>query len=122
MIVFPISLRVNPSVGVEENDKTIPTAFALRQNYPNPFNPETNIKYDLSDQATVTLKIYNILGQEVATLANGLQQAGFYSTEWNGKNQLGSKVAGGVYFYRLEANPADGGAPFTSLKKMLMLK
>lgn len=110
------------TVDVSDLQAGIPETFALSQNYPNPFNPTTTIRFDLPKESDVTLKVYNILGQEVATVVKGLQQAGFYSAEWSGKNQFGAQVATGVYFYRIEAKQADGGAPFTSLKKMLLLK
>jgi photosystem II stability/assembly factor-like uncharacterized protein len=109
--------------GVKEgNDRGIPTFFALDQNYPNPFNPTTTIQFALPVNASVSLKIYNLLGQEVATLVDESRQAGYHELQWNGRNQYGSNVATGVYFYRIEAKPADGGQPFTSLKKMLLLK
>jgi photosystem II stability/assembly factor-like uncharacterized protein len=109
--------------GVDDGEEQgIPTEFALQQNYPNPFNPTTTIKFALPQNASVTLKIYNLLGQEIATLVDENKPAGFYNMQWNGRNQYGNTVATGVYFYRIEAKPADGGAPFTSLKKMLLLK
>ena len=100
----------------------VPVTFALDQNYPNPFNPTTTLRYGLPRSSHVTLKIYNMLGQEVATLRDELQDVGFHEVVWNGRNSVGSQVASGVYFYRIEAKPADGTEPFTSIKKMLMLK
>jgi DNA/RNA endonuclease YhcR with UshA esterase domain len=100
----------------------VPVAFALDQNYPNPFNPTTTLRYGLPRSSHVTLKIYNMLGQEVATLRDELQDVGFHEVVWNGRNNFGSQVASGVYFYRIEAKPADGSDAFTSIKKMLMLK
>jgi hypothetical protein len=107
---------------VNTADAGIPTTYALDQNYPNPFNPITTIRFALPKLSNVTIKIYNLLGQEVATLVEGVREAGFYTQQWNGHNQYGNQVATGVYFYRIEAKPADGGAPFTSLKKMLLIK
>lgn len=106
----------------DENVAEIPETFGLMQNYPNPFNPTTTIRYALPQASTVTLRIYNILGQEVATLVNESQGAGYHTIIWNGRNQAGSQVATGVYLYRLEARPSDGGAPFVSTKKMLLMK
>lgn len=94
----------------------IPNRFDLSQNYPNPFNPSTIIKYDLAENVNVTMKIYNIAGQEVATIVSGLQEAGSYQVRWDGTNNFGSKVAAGLYIYRLEAGP------FTSVKKMMLIK
>jgi photosystem II stability/assembly factor-like uncharacterized protein len=107
--------------GVEAGQPEIPAEFALSQNYPNPFNPTTRIKYDLPEQATVVLKIYNVLGQEVATLANAPQAAGYYETTWDGRNNFGANVGSGVYFYRFEATSASGQT-FANLKKMVFLK
>jgi flagellar hook assembly protein FlgD len=95
--------------------------FGLSQNYPNPFNPETRIKYSLPEQSTVNLKIYNLLGQEVASLATGAQEMGYYEVVWNGKNNQGTNVGTGVYFYRFEATGISG-QKFTDLKKMIFLK
>ncbi|MCW5897551.1 MAG: choice-of-anchor J domain-containing protein, partial [Bacteroidetes bacterium] len=109
--------------GVEEQPQPgIPETYALMQNYPNPFNPTTTIQYALPTASTVSLKIYNILGQEVATLVDQVQTAGYHTAVWNGRNQYGSQVATGVYFYRIEAKASDGSAPFTNLKKMLLVK
>ncbi len=100
----------------------LPQTFALQQNYPNPFNPSTTIRYALPEMARVNLSIYNVLGQRVAELTNEVQSAGYYSVIWDGRNQSDSQVATGVYFYRIEATPSSGGAPFVSLKKALLLK
>jgi hypothetical protein len=107
--------------GAGENPSQLPTAFALSQNYPNPFNPTTKIKYDLPEQATVVLKVYNLLGQEVATLANNEQAAGYYEAVWDGRTSFGTPVSSGVYFYRFEATSASGQT-FANLKKMVFLK
>lgn len=95
----------------------IPQAFSLLQNYPNPFNPTTSIRYELSQPAKVTLKIYNVFGQEVRTLISGKDHvAGRYDVEWNGRNDHGSQVASGIYFYRLQAGS------FTKVMKMMFIK
>jgi hypothetical protein len=101
-----------------------PQSYKLYQNYPNPFNPTTTIQFDLMDQSVVTLKIYNILGQEVATLLDhATLEDGTQEVEFNA-----STLASGVYFYRLisesVADPEDGIASqkFTTVKKMLLIK
>jgi hypothetical protein len=99
-----VSVRELPSSG-------IPSSYSLSQNYPNPFNPSTNIQYSIPKTGFVTLKIYNLLGQEVATLVEGNQTAGTYVATFDA-----SSVSSGVYFYRL----ASGG--FAEVKKMLLLK
>lgn len=106
----------------EESNQSIPTAFTLDQNYPNPFNPTTTIRYAVPKDATVSLKIYNLLGQEIATVVNDVKSVGYYNVLWSGRNQSGNQVATGVYFYRIEAKPVDGSPAFTSLKKMLLIK
>jgi hypothetical protein len=93
-----------------------PTAFGLDQNYPNPFNPETAIKFALSEDSWVTLKVYNLLGQQVNTLMNEYRSAGEYSVTWNGKNDQNEDVASGVYFYRIKAGD------FESVRRMTLLR
>jgi hypothetical protein len=100
----------------------VPETFELSQNYPNPFNPSTTIRYSLPKEAFVSLKIYNVLGQEIVSLKEEFQNVGTFTVVWNGKNRAGNQVASGMYLYRIEARPADGGQPFTSLKKMVLLK
>ncbi len=89
----------------------IPSSFALRQNYPNPFNPSTTIRYELPDAAPVTLVVYDILGKEIARLAEGKQDAGFYEVPFSSRD-----LSSGVYFYRLTAGN------FSAVRKMLILK
>ena len=95
--------------------------FALLQNYPNPFNPTTVISYALPAQASVRLRIFNLLGQEVTTLVDGPQPGGFYHITWNGNGVRGHAVSSGVYVYRLEAKTADGRI-LNSMKKLLLVK
>ncbi|MFH0734041.1 MAG: T9SS type A sorting domain-containing protein [bacterium] len=89
----------------------LPTNFTLNQNYPNPFNPTTTISFSLPAKEIVTLKIYDALGKEVASLYDEELQAGTYQTQWNA-----SSVASGVYFYRLQAGK------FSSSKKLMLIK
>jgi len=81
----------------------IPSAVALEGNYPNPFNPSTTIRYGIPTDGLVSLKIYNTLGQEVVTLVDGFQNAGYHSATWNGRNASGNTVSSGIYLYRLVA-------------------
>jgi photosystem II stability/assembly factor-like uncharacterized protein len=106
----------------DSEDQKLPQQFALSQNYPNPFNPTTTILYSLPQAAQVKVSIYNMLGQRVVELANEVQPAGSHQVVWDARNSLRQHVASGVYFYRLEARPLDGSAPFTSIRKMLFLK
>jgi hypothetical protein len=118
VVVVPVTLDLVTDVA---NESELPTVYGLSQNYPNPFNPETRIEYSLPEQSTVTLKIYNLLGQEVLSLASGVQEAGFYEVVWDGHNNKGAAVGTGVYFYRFEAT-GNSGKKFTELKKMIFLK
>ncbi|TAK56806.1 MAG: T9SS type A sorting domain-containing protein [Bacteroidetes bacterium] len=102
-------------------EEEFPTAFTLYQNYPNPFNPSTEISYSLSVSGVVTLKVYNMLGQEVATLLNNEQmEEGEYEASFNAAN-----FACGVYFYRINVESVDENGmqqSFTDFKRMLMIK
>jgi hypothetical protein len=98
-------------LGVNRDGEIIPSVYALEQNYPNPFNPTTSIKYSIPVGGQVTLKIYNILGQEVLTLVNENLQAGSYTATFNASN-----LSSGTYIYRIHAGT------FTAVKKMMLLK
>ena len=89
----------------------MPTVYSLYNNYPNPFNPSTTIKYDIPEQSYVTIKIYNITGEEVSTLLNEEQNAGRYQIQWNA-----AELASGVYFYRIQAGQ------FSDTKKLILMK
>jgi len=98
-----------------------PVKFALLQNFPNPFNPETWLPYQLPQDAPVTIRIYNVKGQLVRSINLGQQKAGFYlskdkSTYWDGRNSLGERVAGGIYFYTLRAGK------FAATRRMVIVK
>jgi hypothetical protein len=101
----------------EEVDYTKrPKEFDLRQNYPNPFNPVTIIEYALPKTSQVKIQIYNILGQRVRELVNEMQEPGYKSIHWDGKDDHGDEVSSGIYFYRIEADN------FVKSKKMTILK
>jgi hypothetical protein len=98
-------------------DGVVPTEFNLAQNYPNPFNPSTTIAYDVPLDVNVTIKVYNVLGSEIATLVNNqMHSIGRYTVTWNGRNAIGNAVASGVYIIRMKANE------FTSIKKAVLVK
>jgi hypothetical protein len=106
-------------VGVGFNPEpmaTLPTKYILEQNYPNPFNPSTTIRYAIPEDGRVTLKVYNIAGQEVATLVNEWKTAGKYEIVFDAKNASGSTLATGVYLYRVHAGN------FSETKKMILLR
>jgi tetratricopeptide (TPR) repeat protein len=87
--------------GSNGSPNAIPAGFALESNYPNPFNPSTQISYSLLETGKVSLVIYDVLGREIATLADGYQQAGRYTVTWNSTQNSGIPVSSGVYFARL---------------------
>lgn len=120
--------KINQLTGIE-TDIEVVRSLSLEQNYPNPFNPSTVISWQLAVDAHVTLKVYNMLGNEVATLVNEDQSAGTHIVEFKsavGSQQLASGVsskggyASGVYFYQLRAS--FGGVNFVETKKMVVLK
>jgi len=104
------------SLGVDDNE-SIPNQFALHQNYPNPFNPSTQISFDIPEGGEyIMLNIYNILGQNVSTLVNGVMNPGRYTMDWNATDEIGNPVASGIYFYELRSES------FTARKKMLLIR
>jgi hypothetical protein len=96
---------------VDELAETLPQVFDLQQNYPNPFNPETVIRYQVPGVSEVSLRVYDLLGREVAVLVNEEKMPGMYSATWNAEG-----MASGIYFYTLRA----GGTVFT--KRMILLR
>ncbi len=101
--------------------KPLPSQFALCQNYPNPFNPTTRIEYSIPKAAHVSLKVFDVMGREIATLVDGIQEAGFKSVEFSARGGSASGgdatgLASGVYFYRLSA----GG--FVETRKLMLIR
>jgi len=122
-ITLTIKLTVQPVTGVGEIKKNVPEEFRLHQNYPNPFNPTTTISFSIpalspnpspngrGEGVRVTLKVYDMLGRDIATLVNEVKEPGNYSEKWNAGN-----FPSGIYFYRLSAGS------FTEIKRMLLVK
>ncbi len=106
----------NPAADVRSIDDGLPKSFTLSQNYPNPFNPSTVIRFDIPVNSKVNLTIYNVLGQKVKTLIDQDLAAKHYEVDWDGTSDGGTKVASGIYFYKIEAGN------FIQTKKMVMLK
>lgn len=99
----------------------VPEEYALDGNYPNPFNPETHISYALPKSSRVSLVIYDITGKEVRSW-NMTENAGFKNMIWNGTNNTGQPVPGGVYIYKIQSVAINGGEQFTESRKMILLK
>ena len=100
----------------------LPIEYALHENHPNPFNPVTQIMYDLSEASQVKIEIFNIMGQKIYTLVDGIEPAGFRSVTWRGVSDDGSRVASGIYLYRLRAEARESGERFIKSAKMLLLQ
>src|SRR5690606_35734456 len=97
---------------------TNPVSYELFQNFPNPFNPSTTIKYQISEDGMVTVKIFDILGKEIKTLVTEQKTIGRYEINFDA-----SDLASGVYIYRIQVNPSTGsGQSFVSAKKMMLVK
>ena len=96
---------------MDEDLNAVPPQFSLNQNFPNPFNPFTVIRFGLPEAGEVTIEVFNILGQRVATLQKGYKPAGYHTFHFDGR-----ELTSGVYYYRMKA-----GA-FNSVKKMLLVK
>ena len=109
-------VAVNTTTASASDEIILPDEFALFQNYPNPFNPSTQISFDIPKSEFITLRIFNLLGQDVKTLTSKIMNPGRYTFEWDGKDFLSSDVASGVYFYELR------GENFVARKKMLLIR
>lgn len=102
---------------VTDDQLSKPNKYLLEQNYPNPFNPSTKISFSLPEQGYVTLKIYDVLGKEINTLADQDYKSGAYEITWNGKDNSGNEVSSGIYFYQLQV-----GEKFSQTNKMIFLR
>ena len=110
---FNGTFEYSPEVEVEVS---APKVYQLSQNYPNPFNPATTINFSLASDSKVSLKIFDVIGQEVAQLVNGQLVAGQHNVNFDA-----SSLNSGVYFYKIEANGVDGTS-YSSVKKMILTK
>jgi hypothetical protein len=111
VIFMADNMRVTPSTVNTISENELPGMFVLKQNYPNPFNPSTTISYQLRAKSLVTLKVFDLLGKEVATLVNNVEQPGSKSVNFNANN-----LVSGVYYYRLQAGN------FILTRKFVLLK
>ena len=113
--VVPLIAKAIADVGF------LPEIYDLHPAQPNPFNPSTTLRYDLPQASRVQLTIYDVMGREVNSHA-ALEEAGYRSVTWQGRDRAGRALPSGIYIYRLLAIPAEGGKPFIATRKMLLLK
>jgi len=113
---YSFTIDVSGVCGPTSTDAVTPLVTKLENNYPNPFNPETNIAFSLSERGQINIDIYNIKGQLVKSLVNGIMPAGRHIALWNGKDDNNKSVSSGVYFYRMQSSE------YSSTKKMLLMK
>jgi hypothetical protein len=111
------TVSIPPINGIESHQPTnLPAHFALHQNYPNPFNPSTTLLFDIPRTERVSIRIYNVLGDEIAVVAEGIYATGRHHVVWDGQTQYGRSAGSGIYFARLEAGT------FKDTKKIVLIK
>jgi len=108
--------KLDAMLPIEQEISNKPVQYLLKQNYPNPFNPLTSIAFELPVDNDVCLTVYNMLGQKVRTLVNEHRPAGYYSVQWDGRDDFGKSLGSGIYFYRIKAGT------FLKTNKMILLK
>lgn len=115
--VWEITLPTGDGTVIEENhEAVVPQQFSLAQNYPNPFNGSTVIRFDLTTKSQAELAVYNLAGQKVITLVDGLREAGSYTLTWDGRDESGLSLGNGVYLYRLHTGDRE------QTRKLLLLE
>ncbi|MFC2084234.1 M20/M25/M40 family metallo-hydrolase [Bacteroidota bacterium] len=115
LINYILAEKFGETTSISDN-KSLPETFDLFQNYPNPFNPSTTIEFQIPKENNVSLKIYNIIGEEIRTLLNEYKKPGYYRVNWNGYDNKGKEVSTGIYFYKLNAGS------FSKSQKMILLR
>ena len=117
MLFRSLDLNGNKTLhGPVRADIPVPNEFNISQNYPNPFNPVTTIHFTLPASGHVQLVIFNILGQKIRTLIDENRKAGFYSLQWNGRDDSGNPAPSGVYYYAIKAGK------FQAIKRMILAR
>lgn len=114
--LFVFSFTDSTATGIEPRESAGPGNFVLHQNYPNPFNPSTTIEYEIPEPASVSIEVYNLVGQRIRNLISGFISAGVHSVEWDGRDELGRAVPTGIYFYKMTS------AGFSDIKRMILMK
>jgi len=113
-----LTTDIQIQVDVEKEDANVPQTFVAYPAYPNPFNPTTTIKVGLPARSNLTIKVYSILGQEIATLYNGIQKEGYHALSWDA-----SKLSSGIYFVKVSAQQLDGNhQQFNNIMKVVLMK
>lgn len=120
MNVVDFAIGTRPS-GVAERAEEMPADFQLFQNYPNPFNPATMIRFSLPQRSNVTVKIFDLMGRELAVLTDKVYAAGSHELRWSGEDKDGNSLPSGLYFYKLMAS-SGSGIQFTQTRKMTLIK
>jgi hypothetical protein len=115
MFLNAVAWMLGKEVGVADNPQAVPSAYSLAQNFPNPFNPQTTISFTLPTATAASIRVYDMMGREVAALTNHYT-AGTHHVTWDGRNAVGESVQSGIYLYKLET---DG---FQQARKMLLIK
>lgn len=110
------AITPSPATAVLEEHTALPQIFTLEQNYPNPFNSSTAIRFALPERSEVELAVYNLMGQKVTTLVEGVREAGVYTVRWDGQDGHGQGLASGMYLYRLQAGKQ------VETRKLLLLR
>ncbi len=118
-----VILKRDKFTGINSENIIYPSEYNLLQNFPNPFNPQTKIKYVVSSESKINIRIYNALGKEIKELLNETRISGEYEITWNGTDKFGNKVSSGVYFITMEANSfSQNSLPFRKTIKSILLK
>jgi hypothetical protein len=124
-IIYTQWINANGTTVVSDKENDLPSGFELSQNYPNPFNPSTNIRFRIVESGLVTLKVYDILGNEIATLVNEEKQPGVYEVEFN-TSTFNYIPSSGIYFYQLLVSDLQSkdekSGNFIETKKMILMK
>jgi len=102
LVQLVLNIHVAQASAIENEWSGLPKSLALHQNFPNPFNPVTSIRIDLPHRSDIRLSVYDLLGREIRTLANGYFAAGTHTIQWNGKDTAGNPAASGVYIFKLK--------------------
>ncbi|MGE5315553.1 MAG: T9SS type A sorting domain-containing protein [Acidobacteriota bacterium] len=111
------TIKLQTITGVDAENSAVPTVYSLSQNYPNPFNPSTTVKFSVPQPSVVKITVYDLIGREVATIANGTYAPGYYAVAFNAE-----RLSSGMYVYRMTSTSVAGSKTFSETKKLMLLK